>query len=190
LLAEDEYQNKSVRFIENHDEQRSLAVFGKEKAIAASVIYTTVKGMRFFYDGQFEGKRVKLPVQLGRDHKEKPCEQIIKHYDKLLTIVSADIFKYGNWSLCESISAWDGNDSFQNILAWKWNYKSENILVAVNYSDKICSCKVKLDLTGYPSEFELKDILNDKSYIRSAEEIHFQGLFIELKPFKSHIFSY
>ena len=27
---------------------------------------STIQGLRFYYDGQFEGRRVRLPVQLGR----------------------------------------------------------------------------------------------------------------------------
>ena len=190
LLAEDDYQNKSIRFIENHDEQRSLSSFGKEKVIAASVVYSTVKGMRFFNDGQFEGRRIKLPVQLGREHSEKPCETIHAHYQNLLSIISDDIFKKGKWELIETLPSWDGNTTYQNILAWSWNLNNETRIVTVNYSDKISTCRIKVDLTGYPSEFKLVDQLNNKSYIRSAEELHHLGLYIELKPYKSHIFSF
>lgn len=190
LTAEDDYQDKSLRFIENHDEPRSLTVLGKDKVIAASIIYTTVKGMKFFNDGQFEGKKIKLPVQLGRMPIEKPCEQIVIHYKSLMQIISADIFKNGEWNLLEPLSSWEGNYTFENILAWHWNYKNENRLVVINYSDKISTCRIKLDLTGYNSEFELIDLLNQKTYVRSSEEIHHQGLYIELKAYKSHIFSY
>src|SRR5207302_3088107 len=64
LTADDDYQRRSVRFIENHDEPRSASVF-EDRVTAAAVVMSTVQGMRFYYDGQFEGRRVHVPVQLG-----------------------------------------------------------------------------------------------------------------------------
>jgi glycosidase len=42
LLAENEYQKKSVRFIENHDEARAITAFGKEKSKAAATRYAVL----------------------------------------------------------------------------------------------------------------------------------------------------
>lgn len=66
LRADHSYQMKSVRFLENHDEERSIVSFGYPKVLAAAVIKSTVKGLRFYHDGQWEGETVRLPVQLGR----------------------------------------------------------------------------------------------------------------------------
>jgi hypothetical protein len=190
LTAEADYQKKSVRFIENHDEERSAAIFGKEKCKAAAVVISTVQGMRFYYDGQFEGKKIKLPVQLGREPEEHPVSVIAEFYNKLLSITSEEIFKKGKWTLLNPISSWGNNKSFENILAWMWIYKDEKRLIVVNYSETIATCRIKLDVRGYPEEFEIKDLLNDQIFVRSAEEVFNMGLFIELKPFHSHIFSY
>src|SRR5438067_10372295 len=46
LTAENGYQRRSVRFIENHDEERSAAAFGGRATVAA-VVMSTVQGMRF-----------------------------------------------------------------------------------------------------------------------------------------------
>ncbi len=71
LKADLDYQSKSVRFVENHDELRASANFGKERSLAAAIVTGTTMGMKFFHDGQFEGKRIKLPVQLGREPNEQ-----------------------------------------------------------------------------------------------------------------------
>jgi hypothetical protein len=190
LLAENEYQKKSVRFIENHDEARAITAFGKEKSKAAATIINTVPGMRFYHDGQFEGKKIKLPVQLGREPEEPIIKGIKDFYQKLFSITSVEIFKKGDWTLLEPSSAGEGNETFLNMLAWHWVLKDEKRLVVINYSAVVSTCSIKLDVNGYPAEFELKDLMNDQIYTRAAEEVYHTGLFIELKPYQSHIFEY
>ncbi|MGK9476754.1 alpha-amylase family glycosyl hydrolase [Melioribacter sp. OK-6-Me] len=188
LKAEESYQKKSVRFIENHDEERSLALLGKEKALAAAVIISTIQGMRFYFDGQFEGKKIKLPIQLGREPVEAVNKEIKDFYEKLLKITSSDVFKKGKWKLLEPEPAWEGNSSHLNMLSWEWRYKNKNCLVVINFSDKTSTCRLKFDLRNYDEVIVLNDLLNDKIYRRNSEEIIMQGLYIELKPYSSHIF--
>ena len=66
LCADLAYQEKLLRFIENHDEPRAAATFSPEKERAAAVTMATLTGARLFHDGQFEGRKVRLPVFLGR----------------------------------------------------------------------------------------------------------------------------
>jgi hypothetical protein len=61
LCAELAYQNKLVRFIENHDEPRAAAVFSPAQERAAVVVMATVPGARLFYEGQIEGRKVRPP---------------------------------------------------------------------------------------------------------------------------------
>ncbi len=190
LQAEPDYQNRSIRFIENHDEERAVAAFGKEKSKAAAVVISTILGMRFYNDGQFEGKKIKLPVQLGREPEELPILAVNNFYNKLLSITSEEIFKKGKWNLLSPISSWGENKSYENMLAWLWTYKEEKRLIVINYSETVATCRIKLDVRGYQEEFVIKDLLNDAAYTRSAEEVFHAGLYIELKPYHAHIFSY
>ncbi|MEW6196445.1 MAG: alpha-amylase family glycosyl hydrolase [Bacteroidota bacterium] len=190
LKAEYDYQIKSVRFLENHDEERAASIFGKEKSLAAAVIISTIPGMRFYYDGQFEGKRIKLPVQLGREPEEHTLNGINLFYEKLLKITSDEIFKKGKWELLEPISSWEGNYTHHNILAWEWNYNTSKRIVVINYSDSLSTCRLKLDTRGYPENVDITDLLDDQIYLRSSEEVFHTGLYVELKPWQSHIFHY
>jgi glycosidase len=190
LLAEIDYQKKSLRFIENHDEERAAAVIGKEKSKAAAVIISTIQGMRFYFDGQLEGKKIKLPVQLGREPEEQQNIELKDFYNKLLAITSKDIFSRGKWTLLEPAPSLENNSTYLNILSWLWTFKDEKRLVVVNYSETFSTCRIKLDVRGYPEDFPIKDLLNDQSYTRSAEEIYNIGLYIEQKPFNAHIFSF
>lgn len=189
LGAEIEYQKKSLRFIENHDEERAILI-GKERSKAAAVVISTIPGLRFYNDGQFDGKKIKLPVQLGREPEETVVAGMPEFYKTLLKITSQEIFKKGKWELLKPEISWENNFTFKNMLAWKWNLNNEWRVVVINYSDSVSTCRLKLDVRGFPEEFVLQDLLNDKSYTRSAEEIYHSGLYVELKPFQAHIFAF
>lgn len=190
LGAEMSYQQKSVRFIENHDEERAMTAFGKYRSQAAAIIISTLKGMKLYYDGQFEGRKIKIPVQLGRDTEEHPVECMVDFYNKLLKIVKEDIFSYGSWKLVDVLPAWEENLTHENILAWLWSYGSENRLIAVNYSEIHSQCRIKLNVLGYDDNFRITDLLTGAEYLRSTEETYHQGLYIDLKGYQSHIFSF
>jgi len=190
LMAEKEFQEKSVRFIENHDEERAVTSLGIEKSKTAAIIISTIPGMTLIHDGQIEGKRIKLPVQIGREPIEKENNNLVDFYERLLRITSSEIFKYGKWELTNPVPSWFSNSTYQNILAWKILYEERKRLIIVNFSRVVSQCRIELNLINYPSKFKLKDILNYKTYFRKTDEVNNEGLFIELGPFKSHIFSY
>ena len=188
LNAELEYQAKSVRFIENHDEQRAIQTFGKEKSKAASVIISTIPGMHFYHDGQFEGKSVKLPVQLGKEPDEYADKDLLDFYTRLLTTMnSVDTNEY-EWKLLECLPAGQGDYSYTNFIAHQWKSELNVFVVVCNYSDSKSYCRLKLDCTFDENEIVLFDKLNDEQYVRTKAELTDQGLFIALHPFHSHIF--
>jgi len=190
LKADKEYQKKLVRFIENHDEERAMRVFGKDKSFAAAVIIGALPGMKLFYDGQFEGKTVKLPVQLIREPIEQENKKTLEFYYNLLNIYKDPLFKDGEWKLIEAEPSWHNNFTYKNFIACQRTYKNKNALIITNYSDIQSQCRVKLNLYNYGEAIELNDVLNKVKYLRSVEEIHHIGLYVELKPFSSHIFIY
>ena len=190
LNAEKSYQDKSVRFLENHDEDRAIVKFGREKSMAAAVIISTIPGITLYFDGQFDGKKVKLPVQLGREPEEKPDEKIKEFYHNLLQITKASIFRNGNWKMLEVSPVGENDFSFENILAWEWRLNNNLMLVVINYSNSTARCRLKLEIDSKNDEVILSDLLNNTNYKRSPKEISEKGLFIELKSFNSHIFSF
>ena len=190
LMADADYQAKSVRFIENHDEQRAVCSLGVDKSKAAAVVISTINGMRFFNDGQFEGKKIKLPVQLGREPNEGINDCISNFYKSLLRITNNEIFKLGDWKLIEAKPAWESNKAYSNFLIWLLSFNGRKRLVVINFSREVSQCRVNLKLSNYPPKFKLKDVLNGKTYYRKTEEVRTEGLYIELGPYKSHIFSY
>jgi len=180
------YQNKLVRFIENHDEPRAAAVFSPAQERVAAVVMATVPGARLFYEGQIEGRRVKPPVFLGRRSQEPVDEELKAFYLKLLKTINSPLFREGQWSLCER-TGWPDNSSFQNLVAWSWILGESRYLVAVNLSDRSAQAHVRMlwdDLAG--EDWLLSDALSSADFVRNGNELQSTGLFVDLAPWSFH----
>ena len=190
LNADGEFQRKSVRFLENHDEQRVVAKFGKKQSYAASVLMSTVQGMKLYYDGQFEGRKTRIPVQLGREPVEKISQSIKNHYEKILNITKDDIFALGEWSMLYPLSVSENDSTFEFIFAWQWKLNNRRIVVVINYSGATAYCRLKFDVPAEGKDLILNDVFNNEIYKRCIGEIKSDGLFIELRCYHSHIFDF
>ena len=109
LQADLDYQRGLVRFIENHDEPRAAAAFGP-RARAAAVVMSTVPGARLYHDGQFEGRRTKIPVFLARGPVEPVDEDLRAFYARLVGIEVSD------WRLEESTG---GRTTRRAAISWR-----------------------------------------------------------------------
>jgi glycosidase len=65
-----DFQEKLARFLENHDEPRAAASFVPEAHQAAAAITFLSPGLRFFHQGQFEGRRARISPHLCRGPEE------------------------------------------------------------------------------------------------------------------------
>ena len=188
LCADLAYQRKLLRFLENHDEPRAASAFPGAKEKAAAVVTSTLPGARMFHEGQFEGRRVRLPVFLGRRPGEPPSEELQAFYRRLLKAIDSPAFRGGQWQLCER-SGWPDNPSFQNIVAWAWTNDSERYLVIVNLSESRAEAQVKSlwsDAVG--QTWELTDLLSDAVYDRSGTEMLSPGLYVALDAWGYNLF--
>src|SRR5690606_25550713 len=70
LSASLDYQNKLARFLENHDESQAAVAFAPDVHQAAAVITFLSPGLRFFHQGQFEGRRKRISPHLIRGPQE------------------------------------------------------------------------------------------------------------------------
>jgi hypothetical protein len=189
LQAELPYQEKLVRFIENHDEPRAAAIFPPEKERAAAVLATTLPGAVLLHEGQLEGRKVRLPVFLGRRPSEPSDLELQMFYRQLLTVVAEEPFRNGVWSLC-TVEGWVGNDSCRDLVAWCWQRESARCLVVVNLSATGAQGRVRLpwqDLSG--RLWRMSDILADDLYEREGDEIAAEGLYVALPPWGYHLLS-
>ena len=188
LLADDVYQQKMVRFIENHDEPRAAAAFGNEKSRAAAVAILTLPGAKLLHEGQFEGRKVRLPVFLARRPHEPVDRDLAAFYARLLQATNRDIFRTGDWRLCDRFG-WPDNQSHLNVLAWCWIKGDERYLVAVNFSDRPSQARVQVPWDALRGRrWRVVDRLSDESYERDGTEMRDDGLYVDLTPWKCNLF--
>jgi glycosidase len=188
FLAGADYQHKSLRFIENHDEKRALVTLGKEKSKAAAVLISTIPGISLFFEGQFTGKKIKLPVQLNREPYEETDEELQHFYEKLLSITKD--FEHGEyeWNMLETFPAWEGNFTNSNFLAWQISGMNKNYIVCINYGEHTSQCRIKPHFNSNKDEIVFFDKLNNNEYTRETNDVKKNGLYVELCEYACHVF--
>jgi hypothetical protein len=187
LCADPAYQEKLVRFIENHDEPRAAATFSPEKERAAAVTIATIQGARLFHEGQFDGRKTRLPVFLSRRLAERIDPDLQAFYHTLLWAVSSEGLRNGSWQLCER-QGWPDNATYQNIVAWCWRGAGEHDLIVVNLSDSGAQGLVRLpweELTG--KSWQMSDLFSGQAYERNGGEMRDPGLYVDLPPWGFHV---
>jgi Alpha amylase, catalytic domain len=190
LLADMAYQEKLVRFIENHDEPRATAVFSPDRLRAAAVVALTLPGAKLVHEGQLEGRRVRLPVFLGRRPFEAPDESLREFYRRLLKAVRDDIFKTGEWRLCEC-RGWPDNLSYRNLVAWCWRLGEDCRLTVVNLSASPSQGLVRLPWGDVcDKSISLEELFSGTRYSRQGNEMAESGLFVDLPAWGYHFFEF
>lgn len=152
LTAGIDFQRKSVRFLENHDEPRAAETFPPEVHQAAALISYFVPGMRFFHTGQLEGRRRRASVHLCRLAAEPVDAACSEFYSRLLNCLSMPVLRNGDWGLLET--------SPEPFLAFAWRNEQSRLLVIVNYSPWQGRCSVKLPFAPLAGSVQLRDCMS------------------------------
>ena len=185
LSANRQYQQRLVRFIENHDEPRAAAVFDERRQRVAAVAALTQTGARLIHDGQFDGRKVRLPVFLGRYPDEPTDGELSAFYQTLLAALKDPVFRTGTWELCDC-TGWPGNDTTANLVTWSWDGDSRWLIV-VNLGDADASGHVHApwsDLRG--GKFTLTDPTTNAVFERTGDDLA-NGLYVLLAPWSWHL---
>ncbi len=190
LKAEIIYQKHSVRFVENHDEPRIAHVLPNEAwQYATATVASTVPGMLLLHEGQLEGRKVKVPVQLGRRPAEEASVTAKTFYTKLLSCLNDEVIKNGEWKLFSIRAAWHDNYSYQNILAYSWRKEMDFRLIVVNYAPLNSQCYVELNLDGFEgASFEFRDMMSPAVYVRDRVGLQHKGMYFDLPGYGLHVF--
>jgi hypothetical protein len=190
LLAGLDYQDKLARFLENHDEPRAAATFSREVHEAAAIITFLSPGLRFFHQGQFEGRRKRISPHLVRGPQEPHDDGVQRFYDRLRSVLGCAAVRDGQWQLLECVPAWDSNWTHDGFLAWTWQgAEAERLLVAVNYAPHQGQCYVRMpiaDLSGRTIRFD--DLMSGAQYDRGGSDVVSSGLYVDLPPWGYHVF--
>jgi hypothetical protein len=187
LNADPSYQERLVRFLENHDEQRCAKVFPQGRLQAASVAVATLPGVRLFYEGQIEGRSVRVSVQLARGPKEEVNGPLRDFYLRLLGSTRTPVNGRGVWRPCE-VEGWPDNQTCANIVAWDWVLDGERLLVALNLSDRQAQGMVRPNgLVAMGGVLRFVDLMSGAVFVHRDLDVAAGGLYVDLGPWGHHV---
>lgn len=179
-----EWHRKSVKFVENHDEDRSMKMLGRQKAKPAAVMALTAPGMALIFAGQERGYYHRVPVQLALESKEYPCPCSIgtpdfvgcwcqaQFYERLLHLLTHVAFN-GEWEQLHSPAL--------GTFVWRWHHEDQAVIVAINYTSRQQHFHLPKDL----EEHDLLNNIANPSYLQQREG----SMDLNLAPFTAAAFS-
>jgi hypothetical protein len=190
LRAGLDYQDRLARFLENHDEPRAAATFAPDQHAAAAVLTFLAPGLRFFHQGQLDGRLKRISPHLGRGPNEVVNSATRQFYERLLEVLHRRAVRDGHWRSLDCVPAFDGDGTFDNFIASLWETPDgERVFVAVNNSSHRGQCFVRLppaELAG--RNWLLRDLLSDACYERDGNDLHSRGLYLDVGPWQYHAF--
>jgi glycosidase len=186
-----DFQDRLARFLENHDEPRAAATFPPGVHEAAATITFLSPGLRFFHQGQFEGRLKRISPHLVRAPIETPNESVQRFYERLLSVLRRPAFREGDWRLLECMPAWDGNWTQDSFIAFSWQGTSgERLLVVANYADHQSQCYVRPPLASVEGRtVRFTDVMGTAIYDRTDSDVAARGLYLDMPPWGYHVFN-
>ena len=185
-------QERLLSFTENHDERRAVAALGEERCRAALALAATRPGGFLLHDGQLEGRRVRLPVQLSRRPPESPLPGLEAFQRRLLQELSSAPFRRGVWCQFEALPLSGNAGGHERLIAHGWASPQEWRLVVVNYGAEPGAGRVPLH--AWPEiargNWLLEDVLDGNSYRRDGDAMTRAGLEVLLPPWGVHLFRF
>ncbi len=185
-----EFQSRSARFLENHDEPRAASAFPPQVHPAAATLTYLAPGLRLFHHGQLTGCQKRIPMQICRAPKEALDPQLWDLYTQLLELLKLPILREGSWHLLDCFPAWQSNWTWNSFVAFSWQYEEqERLLVVVNYSAHQSQCYVRLPWEEIRSrQVRFVDKMNGAEYVRDGDDLSLFGLYLDMPGWDSHIF--
>ncbi|HMA63369.1 MAG TPA: alpha-amylase family glycosyl hydrolase [bacterium] len=132
-----------MRFSENHDLERSLQVFGKEKSKQAALLSFTIPGVPMIYAGQEIGAK-ENPSLFDKDSikwKQKDA-QFIKFYQKLINL------RRNYSAFAQGEIRFKTNSEDESVLTFLRSVDDEKFIIVANISDqpRLVNCMAGLSV--------------------------------------------
>ncbi len=217
LEFDPEILKRFVNFMSNPDEETAVAQFGKhDKYFGVCVMMATLPGTPMFGHGQVQGFSEKYGMEYRRAYwDEKPDEELVRRHEREIFPL---LHKRYLFAEVESFRLYDfvGPDGHVNedVFAYSNRWGDERALVV--YHNKYAEARGRIRMsTTYSARDKGTDERRPQSqalgeslaisrgeglfcvfrehiagleYIRSCDEIHDQGLAVELGAFKYQVF--
>lgn len=183
------YLEKSLHFLENHDEPRSNSTFFREGIIYFGVL-NFLPGATLIYEGQKEGYRKRVPVQLGRLPKEEIDDLVLNSYTRMFTQLEKRNSNTLNYKDLD-ITIYDSG-SKEDIFARAIEWENQNIEILLfnstkyKISGRVHLTKAQLELFEEKPTFWFRDVFTNTTYSQNRDEVLKYGLYFSLDPFHGH----
>jgi len=186
LDADVDYQQRLLRFLENHDEPRAARTFGpqeREKAMAVAV--ATLPGLTLWHEGQADGRTGFTPVFLGRRRGEPPDRALAAWYHRLWAAASS--LRDGGWTRCD-VTGWPDNRTAEGLVAWTWSAGDQLTLVVLNLTPQDADGVVHVGHgPAAGGTWVLTDLLDGTTYERSGDDLAGGGMYVSRPPWETHV---
>jgi len=180
---------KSVRFLENHDEPRAAETFPPGMHQAAAVAAFFLPGLRFIHEGQMEGRRIRVPIQLRRRPEEPVDHGLLDFYTRLLWVLKHSAARNGQWRLLNCRNAGENNPTHQQFLSYLWEAEGRRLLVVINFGPQQGQSSIETPLPSLAGkQVRLAELLGNAVYDRDGTELNQRGLYVDLPPWGYHVF--
>ena len=185
LSAGRDYQDRLLRFIENHDERRAAAALPDGRDRAAAAVVATLPGATLWHDGQFEGRRQHVPVFLTRCPDEPVDDDLRAFYQRLLPVAAG--MRRGEWALLDA-HGWPDNPTHHDVLSWVWHDGVPHHVVAVNLAAHPSQARIVLPWAPLRGRaWRLVDLLDGQAFEREGDELAGPGLYVDLPAWGFHL---
>ena len=178
-----------VRFLENHDEARSAVMFA-DRVPAAAALAGTIPGMRFVFDGQQDGRRIRSPVQLAR-WPDEPVDVRVRaiRTTRCCSLPRSDssTMEPGKRSRPQP----PATTPVATFFGTCWRSVAGLAIVAVNLSTSPAHANIPIraDLLHEGDTFRFDDALTGERYRWTRDALERIGLYVRLDPGAAHLFS-
>ncbi len=181
---------RGAHFLENHDERRIAGILNPAEHRAAALLILSLPGMRFLYEGELQGRRIQVPVQLGRWPKETANAEILALYQQLFGALKNSAVGRGDWKLLRPVASSD--NAAQNFFATQWqNSASEFDLATVNLVAQSASCRVQLAVEGLSvGDWKIRDLLGAETRELHGGDLEARGFTVELPANGARLFHF
>jgi hypothetical protein len=190
LRADEDYQRRSLRYLDDAADPPFASLVGPDRLRASLLTIATVPGALLVSDEELSGSRTRVPDVLGRRPTEPGDEVVQALYERVLAATDEEAFRRGQAIRIDPQSAWPGNASHEGMLARLWMGPHRQLRLAVaNLGPEPAQCYVPLPVPEFAgSKVLLQDQLADIAYERSGDELLATGLYLDLPPYGCHLF--
>jgi hypothetical protein len=190
LLADEGFQARLVRFLENHDEARAATALSEQAHGSAAVIGLLTPGMRLLHHGQLEGRRKRIPPHLARAPVEAKDPWAHDFYRRLLRCMRHPAARHGRWRLLECLPVSKQDPSHEQLVAFAWHHPGHGLLLVIsNHGPLDTRCHLPLpfgDMEDGPHE--LHDRMSDLRLLHQGAELRNRGLYLQLPGWDYRVF--